>query len=55
MAIPNSAVMIGSPMATTEPKAISMITMAARMPAPSLGPGAAVMTFPMGPPPSATR
>ena len=32
MAIPKSAVMIGSPMATTDPKASSMMRMAARMP-----------------------
>ena len=36
-------------MATTEPKAISMMIMAPRIPAPSLGPGAAVMTLPIGP------
>ena len=39
MAIPNSAVMMGRPMATTEPKASSMMMMAARMPMPSLDPG----------------
>ncbi len=55
MAMPNRAVRIGSPMATTDPKAISMINMAPRIPAPSLGPGAAVMTLPMGPPPRAIR
>ena len=38
-AIPNSAVTMGRPMATTEPKASSMMMMAARMPMPSLGPG----------------
>ncbi len=53
MAMPNSAVRMGRPMATTEPNAISMISMAARMPAPSLGPGEAVITFPIGPPPRA--
>ena len=54
MAMPNRAVRMGSPMATTEPNAISMMIMAPRIPAPSLGPGAAVMTLPMGPPPRAT-
>ena len=54
MAMPNSAVRMGRPMATTEPKAMSMMIMAARMPAPSLGPGEAVITFPIGPPPTAT-
>ena len=38
-AMPNSAVMIGSPMATTEPKAISMISMAAVIADPLAGPG----------------
>ena len=32
MAIPNRAVMIGSPIATTDPKASSMMRMAARIP-----------------------
>ena len=44
MAIPNRAVMMGRPMATTEPKASSMISIAPRMPAPSLDPGAADTT-----------
>ncbi len=54
MATPNRAVRIGRPMAMTEPKASSRMMMAARMPTPSLGPGEAVITFPIGPPPSAT-
>jgi hypothetical protein len=45
---PNRAVMIGRPMATTDPKASSMMRMAAVMPMPSLGPGAAVITAEMG-------
>ena len=53
-AIPNSAVMMGRPMATTEPKASSMMMMAARMPMPSLGPGFAPATRPMASPPRAT-
>ena len=44
MAMPNRAVMIGSPMATTDPKASSMMMMAAMMPMPSLGPGLAPAT-----------
>ena len=39
---PASAVITGRPMATTDPKASSMMMMAAVMPMPSLGPGAAV-------------
>ena len=35
MAMPNRAVMMGRPMATTDPKASSMMMMAARMPIPS--------------------
>ena len=46
--------MIGSPMATTDPKASSMMRMAAVMPMPSLDPGAAVITEEMGLPPKAT-
>ena len=42
-------------MATTEPKAMSMMNMAPKIPAPSLGPGAAVMTLAIGPPPRAMR
>ena len=53
-AIPNRAVMMGRPMATTEPKASSMMMMAARMPMPSLGPGLAPATSPMASPPRAT-
>ena len=53
MAIPNSAVRIGRLIATTEPKAMSMMIIAPTIPAPSLGPGAAVITLPMGPPPRA--
>ena len=51
---PASAVITGSPMATTEPKASSMIKMAAVMPMPSLGPGAAVAAALIGLPPSST-
>ena len=51
---PASAVMTGRPMATTEPKASSMMMMAAVMPMPSLGPGAAVTAAEIGLPPSAT-
>ncbi len=54
MAIPKRAVMIGSPMATTDPKANSMMTMAARMPIPSLDPGRPAATRPMAGPPSDT-
>ena len=36
MPMPNSAVMIGRPIASTEPNAISRMTMAARMPIASL-------------------
>ena len=39
MPSPASAVMTGRPMATTDPKASSMMRMAAVMPMPSLGPG----------------
>ncbi len=53
-AMPNMAVMMGRPMATTEPKASSMMMMAARMPMPSLGPGLAPATRPMASPPRAT-
>ncbi len=41
-------------MATTEPKASSMMMMAAVMPMPSLGPGAAVAAAEIGLPPSST-
>ena len=51
---PNNAVMIGSPMATTDPKASSMMSTAAVTPMPSLGPGAAVTTAEIGLPPRAT-
>ena len=54
MAMPNRAVMMGRPMATTEPKATSMMIMAARMPMPSLEPGAAVTTLETTWPPTAT-
>ena len=54
MAMPNRAVMMGSPIATTEPKARSMMMMAAKMPMPSLGPGFAPATSPMACPPTAT-
>ena len=53
-AIPNSAVMMGSPIATTEPKANSMMMMAARIPMLSLGPGFAPATSPIASPPRAT-
>ena len=46
--------MIGRPMATTEPKAISMMMMAAVMPMPSLDPGRRRHTWLMGLPPSDT-
>ncbi len=46
---------MGRPMATTDPKAMSMMSMAARMPAPSAGPpGLADTTAEMGAPPRAT-
>ena len=51
---PTSAVITGRPMATTEPKASSMMRMAAVMPMPSLGPGAAVTAAEIGFPPSST-
>ncbi len=54
MAMPNRAVMMGRPMATTDPKASSMMMMAARMPMPSLDPGLAPATRLMACPPRAT-
>ena len=51
---PASAVMTGRPMATTDPKASSIMRMAAVMPMPSLGPGAAVAAALIGAPPSST-
>ncbi len=51
---PASAVMTGRPMATTDPKASSMMRIAAVMPMPSLGPGAAVAAALIGAPPSST-
>ncbi len=51
---PASAVITGRPMATTDPKASSMMRMAAVMPMPSLGPGAAVAAAEIGLPPSST-
>ncbi len=45
---------MGNPIATTDPNATSMMIIALRIPAPSLGPGEAVITLPIGPPPSAT-
>jgi hypothetical protein len=54
IAKPKSAVMIGRPMATTDPKVSRMMRIAAVMPMPSLGPGAAVITVEMGSPPKAT-
>ncbi len=53
-AMPKMAVMMGRPIATTEPKASSMMMMAARMPMPSLEPGFAPATSPIASPPSAT-
>ena len=46
--------MIGRPMATTDPKATSMITIAANTPMPVLLPGEALTTWEIGLPPSAT-
>ena len=46
--------MMGSPMATTDPKASSMMMMAAMIPMPSLGPGLAPATRSMACPPRAT-
>jgi hypothetical protein len=51
---PISAVMIGNPIATTDPKATSMMMIAAVMPIPSLGPGEGEITALIGGPPSAT-
>ena len=51
---PASAVITGRPMATTDPKASSMMRIAAVMPMPSLGPGAAVAAAEIGFPPSST-
>ena len=51
---PASAVMTGRPMATTDPNASSMMMMAAVIPMPSLGPGAAVAAAEIGLPPSST-
>ena len=48
MPSPNSAVMTGRPMATTDPKASSMMMMAAVMPMPSLGPGEILATDEIG-------
>ena len=45
---PNRAVMMGRPMATTDPKASSMMMMAAVMPMPSLAPGAILATEEIG-------
>ena len=45
---PNSAVMMGRPIATTEPKASSMMMMAAVMPMPSLAPGEILATDEIG-------
>ena len=54
IASPSSATRIGRPIATTEPKAISMMKMAAVTPIPSAGPGEAATTVEIGAPPSAT-
>ena len=51
---PASAVITGRPMATTDPNASSMMRIAAVMPMPSLGPGAAVAAAEIGSPPSST-
>ncbi|MGD0808724.1 MAG: hypothetical protein ABSA91_03340 [Acidimicrobiales bacterium] len=52
--MPTSAVRIGSPIATTDPNARSMMMIAAVMPIPSLDPGEGDTTALMGGPPSAT-
>ncbi len=54
MPMPNKAVMIGNPIAMREPKAISMMMIAAKMPIPSLEPGLAPITWLTAGPPSAT-
>ena len=51
---PANAVSTGKPIATTEPKASSMIRMAAVIPMPSLAPGAADTAEEIGSPPSST-
>ena len=51
---PINAVRRGRPMATTDPKAMSMMMMAARIPMPSLEPGAACTASETGLPPRAT-
>ena len=53
-AMPNRAVRMGKPIATNDPKAMSMMIMAARMPKPSLEPGDGEITLEMTWPPSAT-
>ena len=45
---PNRAVMMGRPMATTDPKASSMMMIAAVMPMPSLAPGEILATEEIG-------
>ncbi len=50
--MPNSAVMMGRPMAMTEPNATSRMMMAARMPMASVDPGTAWATLLMASPPS---
>ena len=55
MPTPHSAMSRGSPIATTEPNASSMMMTAAVIPMPSLEPGAAVTTLSAGVPPTATR
>ena len=54
MPIPNRAVRIGRPMAITDPKAMSRMTIAARTPIVSLEPGLAVSAFVIGCPASST-
>jgi len=54
MPMPNRAVMIGRPMAMTEPNATSRMMMAAKMPMASLDPGVANTALLMGWPPNST-
>ena len=51
----NRAVRMGRPMAMTEPKASSRMTIAARMPTPSLAPKANFWILAMGDPPRMTE
>ncbi len=54
MPMPNNAVMIGRPMAMTDPKATSRMMMAAKMPMASLLPGVAKTALLIGGPPRST-